>query len=95
MSSKTLGSYFSHCSLPGPQNPFSYLNGIYGDDWQEYARYETEQGSYKRGKVKLTDELKEPGMPFGPLGDRVKELCEKYHFKSEKSEKLLSWKSKK
>ena len=60
---------FGELALTGPRNPFPYLNAMYGDRWQEYAKYKTYSRKFKN--IKLTGELRKPGLKAGPLEDRV------------------------
>lgn len=62
---------FGSITVYGPHDPYPYLNSIYGDTWQDYAKFKNDN---RYELVKLTDKLKQPGLPIGPLVDRVQNM---------------------
>lgn len=64
---------FGGIKVWGPQDPHGYLDRYFGD-WDEYGVvYTNESGDLHSNflRIKLSDELRKPAMPFGPLQDRV------------------------
>ncbi len=63
---------FGEIKVMGPLDPIPYLNNTYGEGWQDFARYKNgTDGKWNSVSVLLTEELRRPAKPTGPLEDRV------------------------
>lgn len=64
---------FGAIEVYGPQNPYPFLFHNYGDDCLTKGFIQVSHGgnTYHPVGVVLSDEHKKPGMPIGPLEDRV------------------------
>ena len=61
---------FGEIELFGPNNPYPYLNKLYGGDWNNiaYKWYDHKnEKAIKRLRVELTDEDRKPAEPTGPI----------------------------
>jgi lipopolysaccharide cholinephosphotransferase len=58
----------------GAHNPFEYLDRYFGD-WNEFAvihSYHQSQAASDFLRIRLSEDLRQPALPLGPLEDRVK-----------------------
>ena len=60
---------FGSFEINGPNNPYTYLNSCYGNDWYDiaYMEYNHEKEiPYEKNKIFLTDFDRIPALPFYP-----------------------------
>lgn len=68
---------FGDIDVWGPNDPYAQLIRAYGTEWNDvyYKDYDHENHkSLPKVELKLTENLRNPGLPTGPLKDNTKEL---------------------
>jgi len=65
---------FGDFQVYGPRDPIPYLHALYGKDCLEvgYMQLSGAPNDFEKTGTKLTQELKSPAQPTGPLEDRVR-----------------------
>ncbi len=68
---------FGELTVMGPNNPFTFVD-LYFKDWRTTAKFlkSHNKQTYYSTEVILTDELKVPARPTGPLEDRIANLLD-------------------
>jgi len=64
---------FGSFEVNGPNNPYTYLNSCYGQDWYDiaYMEYNHEHETpYQKVKISLNDEDRVPALPFYPYSNQ-------------------------